>query len=365
MEPLFTIITDVFYKKNIFEKTIFSILNQTYKNTEIIVANNGANESISEFLNQLSLDNENLKIINYKKNIYSFKDPELRTYIICNDLLKCASGEFIFYTSYDDPLALDYVERMVRLFKNNPNCSSAAGRPVSIDINDKVNLKELNSRASNYRDTYMSGKVLALETLKGKTKLFASPGTIFTFKTEDLIKAGGYHRAVEWSQLYGIVPFGETGFDDNAIYYWRRHADQMNHELTRIGWTAFKEHISLIKEYEIYKKWSVFDKTIASFVVNKLINNRCEITSKTAIINLFHFRLGAFFKNIKEAYKYYYFWTMLFKNLVLFTPILFFRFFISRIIEILKFSIRFIDIKLPNIKNKSKFIMELTIKANK
>ena len=56
---------------------------------------------------------------------------------------------------------------------------------------------------------------------------------------------------------------------------------------------------------------------------------------------------------------------MLFKNLVMFTPILFFRLFISRIIEILKFSIRFIDIKLPNIKNKSKLIMELTIKANK
>ena len=122
-------------------------------------------------------------------------------------------------------MALDYVERMVRLFEDNPDCTTAAGRYVSIYEDDSVNKEELNNRKTNFRPRYMPGHELALATLKRKDAgtIFSAPGTIFTLKRDVFLKYGGFHRAIEWSQLYGIVPFGVTGFDEDAIYYWRRH----------------------------------------------------------------------------------------------------------------------------------------------
>lgn len=47
----------------------------------------------------------------------------------------------------------------------------------------------------------------------GTQTMYTAPGTIFTIKRDVLIQTGGFHRAMEDGHLYGIVPFGITGFD--------------------------------------------------------------------------------------------------------------------------------------------------------
>ena len=57
--------------------------------------------------------------------------------------------------------------------------------------------------------------------------MFSAPGTIFSFRKDALIKYGGFHRSPELGQLYGIVPFGVTGFDEEAIFYPRSTPDNL------------------------------------------------------------------------------------------------------------------------------------------
>lgn len=360
---MFTVITIAYWKLPLLKQTIESVLNQTYKNIELIIVNNGASKEIISYINKIKEQDERVVIINYEENIFSWDDPELLTYICCNDALKAAKGDYIFFTSCDDPLSLDYVERMVRLFRNNPKCTTAAGRPVSIDEDNNVNEEELNNRMTNFRPTYMPGHILALETLKGNNYIFLAPGTIFTIKRDVFLKYGGFHRAIEWSQLYGIVPFGETGFDEDAIYYWRRHEGQLNKELTVRGYTAFKYHMNMLVDNQIYDRWKIYGDKTAKYVVRRIIQIRCDVTASHAINNLFSFRIQAFLSNLKEAHVKMWFWVMLGKNL--FIVALRLRLVTRKIKYILKMLIRFIDKQIPSIKYRSNAFNRLTIKARR
>ena len=70
-------------------------------------------------------------------------------------------------------------------------------------------------------------------------------------QTNFLREKGGFHRSVEFSQLYGMVPFGKTGFDESAIFYWRRGDHQLNKILTNNGYAGVKELYDLLEDFDI------------------------------------------------------------------------------------------------------------------
>ncbi|SVD35826.1 uncharacterized protein METZ01_LOCUS388680, partial [marine metagenome] len=191
MSSIFTIHIDVFYKLPLFREAIKAIQEQTYQNLEIIISNNGADQEITDFISETKTSDKRVKVIEYEENIFSYDDPLIYVYVLLNDALKIAKGEYIFYQSYDDLMALDYVERMIKLLKENAECTSAAGLPVSIDIKGNVAQEELHERSSNLRSRYMPGHDLALDCLNPEGgKMFSAPGSIFSFRKDALIKYG-------------------------------------------------------------------------------------------------------------------------------------------------------------------------------
>jgi len=252
---------------------------------------------------------------------------------------------------------------MVWLFENNPKCTTAAGRPVSIDIDNNVNEEELNNRKSNFRPTYMPGHILALETLKPKQNMFSAPGTIFSIRRDICLKYGGFHRAVESSQMYGIVPFGETGFDENAIYYWRRHEGQLNIALVDSGHTGLQQTMLMLHDFDIFNRWKRFGDETARYVVKRIVKTNCEVTAFHAARNLIHFRFRAFLFCFKSAHRYMWFNIMLLRKFIILK--LYYesmRYFTAKFLKIL---IRFIDFKLPNLKYRFKSFNNLAIRASK
>ena len=108
-------------------------------------------------------------------------------------------------------------------------------------------------------------------------------------KKEELIKYGGFHRSVELSQLYGIVPFGQTGFDEEAEFYWRRHEGQLNKELSRMGYCGAKELYSLIEDFNLRDRWTIYGKEVADHVVKELIKDMGRKSASLAVYNFFKF----------------------------------------------------------------------------
>ena len=309
MSSKFTILIDVFLNLSLFREAIEAIQNQTYKNLEIIISDNGANQNIKEFISIIEATDKRIKVLKYEKNIFSYKDVELRTFILCNDALKVAEGDYVFYQSYDDVMALDYVERMVKLFDDNSKCLSAAGLPISIDL--EGNSKEApNLRKTNIRPRYMAGHELAIDALENKV-MFSAPGTIFSFRKDSLLKYGGFHRSIELSQLYGIVPFGETGFDEDAIFYWRRHEGQLNKELSKLGYCGAKELYSLLDDFNLRERWKIFGDSISYNVVSSLNSNMGRASAALTAYNLFNFNITGTRRTFIDSYSRFYYWKFL------------------------------------------------------
>jgi len=271
INPLFTLLIDVYWGLPFFKEAINAIREQTYTNLEIIISNNGASQEITNFINSQAKEDSRIKIISYKENLFRLRDPNYFFFVIANDGLKKASGKYFFYQSYDDMLAPNYIEKMIKLFEGNPSCISASGRQVNIDEKTSVDKDELLNRTSNFRPRYMPGYQLVLETLKPNgSKVFSASGTCFSFKRDVLISQGGFYRSEEAHELYGLVPLGETGFDEDAILFWRKHEGQTNKLLYNRGHSGLNELYDFIDEFQLQKKWEVHGKSVAKKVVDHM-----------------------------------------------------------------------------------------------
>ncbi|MFC6465188.1 glycosyltransferase family 2 protein [Marinilactibacillus sp. GCM10026970] len=112
-EKISVIITTYGNRIDYLDKALRSVLNQTYRNTEIIIIDDNGLSSInqlkvSKLLN--NYNNKNIKYIPNKKNVGAQISRNLG--------LKEASGEFIAYLDDDDEWLLSKLEDQYNTFKN-------------------------------------------------------------------------------------------------------------------------------------------------------------------------------------------------------------------------------------------------------
>tara|TARA_A100001015_G_C14937926_1_gene691267 strand:- start:180 stop:1271 length:1092 start_codon:yes stop_codon:yes gene_type:complete len=314
----FTVITDVFYKLDIFKHTISAIINQSYQNLEIIIIDNGSSDDIKKYISYLEKQDSRIKVISYKNNVFDFDDPMSMIKIIQNALL-VSSGEYVFYNAYDDVMAYDYIQRMANLFNENKDSISAAGLPVSIDIYGKPNQEELNERSSNFRPRHMPGHLIAEDLIKKDSQnLYSAPGSIFSFRTKKLIELGGFHSCFELGQILGVVPFGETSFDPKAIFYWRRHDNQLNLELTKQGFNDIPDFKKLLKDFEIEKKWDKkFSAGYRNIVIEGHKNKVFLSAAGVMLINLSNLNFKGSLRPLRDGFKYLLFWKSIFLSIAI------------------------------------------------
>ena len=314
-QPVFSIITLAYRRLEYLREAVEAMRGQTYRNVEIIVVNNGAIPSVAEYLCELEAVEPRVKLVHFKENQYRDDDP-MRIVDVCfNAGLKAATGEYVFYQSDDDLIGKDFAAKMTTLFLENPACTSAAGRPVSIGPSGE--LLEEGVRCTNFRPRYMPGHLVALSILNSRQRIlrgimYMAPGMIFVLKREDLVRAGGYQRAIEAGHLYGIVPFGVTGFDETALLYWRRHPGQLNLDLSAKGFVGFKENFLLINDMRLLERWKIFGDTTAKFVVGRLKEEAVEQAVRWFVVHVYSFRLWAALRLLCGLWIWPYFWQRIF-----------------------------------------------------
>jgi len=289
-QPLFSTILDTYYRPDYLRYAVSRLRAQTHERQEIILVNNAGTPETVEALGELKASDSRIKIVEFTENQFSYDDPLMMLDTCLNAGLKAATGDFVWYQADDDFIAEDYAERMIKLFEERPECITAAGLPVCVDGSGKIVQEK---RTSNFRPRFMDGKDLALAILRGDRSKFDAAGTIFTIRREALLNAGGYHRSLEVSQLYGILPFGMTGFDEKAEFYWRRHEGQLNTTLTAIGQLGIREMYSLIDEWRLEDRWRVFGAEVASEVIGRLRDSPCRAAGIWTLDNATRFRFKA------------------------------------------------------------------------
>lgn len=128
MNPLISVVIPSYNKVKYIEKTLKSIVNQNYKNYEVIIQDGGSTDGTLQIIKKFV--NKYPSLIKYE----SKKDGGQLDAI--NKGLKKAKGEIVTFINADDVYENDAFFVVSEHYKENPDCLWFAGRGIVIDEKD-------------------------------------------------------------------------------------------------------------------------------------------------------------------------------------------------------------------------------------
>ena len=126
--PLVSIICSCYNHEQFIKESIQSILDQTYKNIEIIIVDDFSTDNSRETITNFIKDKECITFIKNSKNLGLNKS--------FNNAFKMAKGEFIVDLSADDVLLEKCIEKQIQYFYKNTNAGIVYGNALHIDENN-------------------------------------------------------------------------------------------------------------------------------------------------------------------------------------------------------------------------------------
>ena len=143
----------VFNDRDFIEKSIQSLLNQTFCNFELIISDDCSTDGSQDIcLRYANLDSR-IKYIRHAKNIGISNNMK---FVLCK-----AVGEYFMWAGDDDLWAPNFVEVLYDLLKKNTDCIAAFTPWVSINEDDNI-IKEKNIHRSNYASSFTLIRLLKL-----------------------------------------------------------------------------------------------------------------------------------------------------------------------------------------------------------
>jgi glycosyltransferase involved in cell wall biosynthesis len=269
--PLVSVIVDTYYRPEMLKHAIRCLREQTYRNLEIVIVNNGATAETISYLAEIEKIESRVKLVHFETNQFSWDDPCLMVRVCYNAGLNASTGELVFYQSDDDWVAADFIERMVALFLGNPDCTTAKGRSVNV-LPDGGQVPVPPA----IRERYIPGLELAVDYMNGSKKIQQrDAGFSFVMLRDELLKLGGFHADLENQQYFAMVPFGVTGYDPDAHMYWRRHELQLNKigNARGVFWGMYGEQFLADRKISVVSRWrSRFGDEKASALENFILD---------------------------------------------------------------------------------------------
>lgn len=185
-EGLLSIIIPGYNAEKYVERNIRSVLNQTYKNFELIFIDDGSKDKTYQIVEKLANEDKRVKLSRHEnKGVCATR----------NDGLKIASGEYITFLDDDDYIEPNMYEVLINLLKTT-NTDVASGKLI----------KEFQYLKEDFYYNYTN------EDIKNaKIKVFDNPNDII----KNIIE-GDYHlEGFIWNKVYKASAIKGVFFNEN------------------------------------------------------------------------------------------------------------------------------------------------------
>jgi len=248
-----SVIIPVYNTEKYLDKSFESILNQTYTNLEIIVINDGSNETTSNKLKQFAKEDQRIRL---------FELPEregvghARNYALTK-----ATGKYIYYFDSDDSISQNTLDLLVTYIKDDPMISGGV-RTTHF----------LNSYAVVFDGLFKTNNM----TTKRFNLITRNASVNFLFRKDYLIYNGfKYSEDVEvFSDLTFIVPalgnLEKITHVREALYFRRRRNDPITNPSLQQS-DAKEKARDFLKVYLELKEMSLNEET-TEFINHQLMN---------------------------------------------------------------------------------------------
>lgn len=260
--PKFSIIIPVYNVEKYIKRCLDSVFNQTEKDYEVIVVNDGTCDNSMEIVKGY-----NVKIINQKNQGLS---------AVRNNGVKRAKGEYIIFLDSDDYLEKNTLREINKLLNNNPDLVRYQIREVFEDG------KKIDYAESGFQNK--SGE----EAFKLISKYhFVENAWCYAIKRKYYVNEKFQFRDGTYHEDFGLMPLiiMKAKVVNATPYigynYVQRNGSIMNnsdYEKTKKKVDDFYLHYKYLKQ-EILKT-NLNSKVFRSFIANSLIIKICELNGK-------------------------------------------------------------------------------------
>ncbi|MCZ2100762.1 MAG: glycosyltransferase [Chitinophagales bacterium] len=237
--PLISIIVPSYNHLKFIECCIESIINQTYKNIELIVIDDGSADGTKDLIVELAKK---------YKFAYILKENNLGLVNSLNTaILEHVNGEYVSIIASDDYFCEDKVFKQLEFLKNQTKFDIVYSRTYYVNSNSQVWGK------SDY-STFRGGDIFK-DLFLG---YFHMPPMTIMYKTEVLKTIFPIPENVYNEDKYIALKLSEKhliGFLDEYLTFYRKHSTNASND-------SYKTYISSLEIIKQYKHHELYDKAL-------------------------------------------------------------------------------------------------------
>lgn len=245
-EPKVSILLPVYNHANFIKNAIESIQNQTYKNWELIIINDGSTDNLLDILNEYTND----------KRIHIYTQENQRLPNTLTNLHHLATGQFVTWTSADNVMEPEMIQQLSKNLVHRTEAAMVFGDVCIID--DKDNLVTYGYREMNRDKEALH--VLRLphagDSLDSECDNYVNACFMYRMEVANAIK-GEYAADLEGLEDYDfwlrIKAFGKIIHIQNKepLYRYRVHDNTMSEDLLK---NKLEEHMQRSNKLMEYNK---------------------------------------------------------------------------------------------------------------
>lgn len=242
--PLVSIIIPTYNRANLIGETIFSVVNQTYKNWELIIVDDGSED-------------------NTKNIIETFSDPRIITLTIPhsgifgkvrNEGLKISKGEFIAFLDSDDLWIPHKIETQLQLLLDNPEAAF-------VFSNVELFGSEAGKSPPDYVDLYVGDVLLSIL----EESQFVFYPSALLFHRNVLTKSGWMNEMLKYGTdtkyFLGMCQHFKGIFTNKRLVKIRKHGNSTSQNYTA---EVFYDSIEIVRS--IYREGSITKEKLNSIL---------------------------------------------------------------------------------------------------
>ena len=241
---MISIIVPVYNSEKYIDRCLDSILNQTYKDLEIVLVNDGSNDQSLKILENYALRDTRIKVVNQEnKGVAAARNTGLDN----------ATGDYILYVDSDDWIENNMVERMVELSTNADIVFCGNDNAVSPE---------------------------SVKKITGITKeIWNKDKLIYEFLRHKIMSGMLWNKLIKRSLTDGCRFNPKTGYGEDAEFLWQvlQNTNSMSH-------LSYSE-----KKYSAISMWEKINADTSVIYPEYLKYARISLTS-AAVFGLFEAR---------------------------------------------------------------------------
>lgn len=295
MEPVISVIVPIYNVEKYLKKCIDSIINQTLKDIEIILVDDGSTDNSPKILDDYAKKDKRVKVI-HKEN---GGQGSAR-----NEGLNIARGKYIGFVDSDDWIDLNMYEELYKDIVENNSDISVCSRKV-FDENNNLNGKvELNNEVINLNrlgiEGYIIKRLLSPHTVVVYNKLYKST-VIHDIRFKDVHEVGSEDTLFNYCVLFnvktissinttyynGLERSGSTArkYKLGAMIKTAKLMENIKEFSYKVGRNDVWENVSPIL-FQFFHQWNInLIKKYSDKDISKIISEELKLASKNKVFN--------------------------------------------------------------------------------